>query len=164
MGTCYTRCAGCPGCAFHHDNADMHRDMDTRPAVTADAVVLAPNDTSFRVLLVQRRHEPYAGRWALPGGFVGIDEDLLTAAGRELAEETGLTGLSLTQLGAFDRPNRDPRGRIITVAYYAVSAHPPAPHAGSDAAAVRWFDVDNLPPLAFDHAEIIAAALARCQK
>jgi 8-oxo-dGTP diphosphatase len=130
------------------------------PAVTVDVVVLSRTDEATRVLLVRRAQEPFAGCWALPGGFVGIAEDLDDAARRELREETGLDGLTLRQLHAFGRPDRDPRERVISVAYYALLPEGrPAPVAGSDAAEAAWFDVTRLPALAFDHADIIATAL-----
>ena len=100
-----------------------------RPMVTADAAVFAFVDGKARLLLIQRKHEPYQGRWALPGGFVEIDEDLPEAAARELAEETGLKDVPLEQLRTFGKPGRDPRGRTITVVYFGI--------AGKDSQQVR---------------------------
>jgi ADP-ribose pyrophosphatase YjhB (NUDIX family) len=133
-----------------------------RPEVTVDCVVFAVIDEALRVLLVRRGHPPFAGCWALPGGFVSMDEDLETAARRELEEETGLSDLFLEQLFTFGDPRRDPRGRVISVAYYAlVDAAGRAIEAASDAAAVEWFAVDALPELAFDHRSILGTALER---
>jgi 8-oxo-dGTP diphosphatase len=126
-----------------------------RPAVTADVAVLSRDR---RILLVRRKGRPFKGSWALPGGFVEIDEPLDDAAARELEEETGLAGLALRQLGAFGRPGRDPRGRTVSVVYVSVTDEPPEPMAGSDALEARWWPLDSLPELAFDHAEIIARA------
>ncbi len=133
-----------------------------RPALTADIALLAIRQGSLHCLLISRRDPPFAGRYALPGGFVEMGEGLEAAAKRELHEETGVRGVYLEQLYTFGAPKRDPRGRVVTVAYYALvdSGRHPA-RASSDAAAVRWFPIDRLPPLAFDHDEIIAAALER---
>ena len=130
------------------------------PAVAVDIAVFRESSPHLEILLIERAAEPFRGRWALPGGFVGIDEDLEDAARRELAEETGLRGLVLEQIGAFGDPGRDPRERVISVAFAAfATADEAALQAGSDARSVSWFALDALPALAFDHAEIIAAAL-----
>lgn len=132
-----------------------------RPALTADIVLIAAG-TRPAVLLIRRGKPPFEGCWALPGGFVGIDEDLEPAARRELAEETGLAAGSLLQVGAFGRPGRDPRGRVVSVAFTGAPATDVAdPQPASDAADARWFPLEELPELAFDHAEIIAAARRR---
>jgi len=136
-----------------------------RPMVTVDAILVreggrpgAPRE----VLLVRRGQEPFEGMWAIPGGFVEMDEDLARAARRELMEETGLDVDSLEQFRTFGKPGRDPRGRQITVAYLAiVSRELPSPRAGDDAAEAGWFGLDALPPLAFDHAEVLARVRAR---
>jgi 8-oxo-dGTP diphosphatase len=133
-----------------------------RPMVTVDAAVLRRTDGGLEVLLVRRGGPPFEGMWALPGGFVGMDEELADAAARELAEETGLEGVDLVQIGAFGRPGRDPRGRNISVAFTALIADAgPAVRGGDDASEARWFSVDAAPPLAFDHAGILAAALVK---
>ncbi|WP_221032750.1 NUDIX hydrolase [Actomonas aquatica] len=132
------------------------------PAVTVDAVVFGFDESDLKVLLVQRAGEPHRGSWALPGGFVEMTEDLETAARRELAEETGLSRLFLEQLYTFGAPERDPRERVISVAYYAlVKLMDHAVRAASDAKEVAWFPVADLPDLAFDHEEIVNMALKR---
>lgn len=137
------------------------------PAVTVDCAVFGlANDTSdLSVLLVQRELDPYRGGWALPGGFVRMDEDLEAAARRELREETGVGDLYLEQLAAFGAPDRDPRERVITIAWLAIVNlfdHPV--HASTDARKAGWFSIDELPPLAFDHDAIVAAALERLRR
>src|SRR5262245_30382548 len=110
-------------------------------AVTVDLVVLTIRDRALQVLLVRRRYPPYRGRWALPGGFVLPTEDLFAAATRELAEETGIHMGHLEQLATYGAPRRDPRGRVVTVAYLALVPDLPSPAAGSDAAAADWVEV-----------------------
>lgn len=135
-----------------------------RPAVTVDCVVFGLDDELLKVLLIQRDLEPFAGRWALPGGFVDPRETLEEAALRELSEETGVSKVYLEQLHCFGAPDRDPRDRVITVAYYAlVRRLDHAPMAASDARAASWFPASQCPPLAFDHREIVALALRRLQ-
>ena len=131
------------------------------PAVSTDIVVLHREPARLRVLLIQRNNDPYRDYWALPGGFVNIDEDLEDAALRELAEETGLSDVLLSQLHTFGHPDRDPRERVISIVFYAVVDEEQQLRAGSDAADASWFEVDALPQLAFDHAEIIAMARQR---
>ena len=129
-----------------------------RPAVTVD-VVIVTKERKPRVLLIRRKHEPFAGTWAIPGGFVDMDEPLDAAARRELREETGVEAGELTQLHTFGDPGRDPRGRTISVAYVArLDAASVQPAAADDAAEVAWFPLDAPPELAFDHAEILAHA------
>ncbi len=133
-----------------------------RPAVTVDCVVFGLDEGSLKVLLIQRQLAPFRHKWALPGGFVQMKEDLMQAARRELAEETGATDMYLEQLCSFGDVKRDPRGRVITVAYYALtnmSGH--AIRAATDAENVGWFPVDDLPSLAFDHEQIMSVALER---
>jgi 8-oxo-dGTP diphosphatase len=137
-----------------------------RPMVSVDAVVLREREGRLEVLLIRRGKPPFEGMHALPGGFVEMDEDLREAAARELREETGLDGVALEQLAAFGRPDRDPRGRCISIAFVGRLEQDDAPvTAGDDAADVAWRDTAELPPLAFDHDEIIARALeARAPK
>ena len=130
------------------------------PAVTTDVVVFTIRVQRLHLLLIQRANPPFRGQLALPGGFLDIDEDIDTCAARELAEETGLNDLFLEQLYTFGEPGRDPRERVISVAYYALASSEriPEPVASSDAAAVAWFPFEELPRTAFDHAAIIAKA------
>lgn len=134
------------------------------PAVTADCLVFAQGAQGLELLLIERRHEPCKGCWAFPGGFMNIDETLEAAARRELEEETGLTVGKLHQIGAFSAVDRDPRERVITVAFYAIIDRPLPVCGSDDARQARWFPVKQLPPLAFDHAEILEKALAQMQK
>lgn len=127
-----------------------------RPAVTVDIALLRNGATSDEILLIRRGREPFSGAWALPGGFVDSHEDLPDAARRELAEETGLTDVALKQLGAFGAPGRDPRGHTVSIVYVGSVPAGQRARAGSDAADARWFALDALPALAFDHAEIVA--------
>lgn len=134
------------------------------PAVTVDAVVFGYDEADLKVLLIQRALDPHRGKWALPGGFINMDEDLETAVRRELTEETGLTRLYLEQLYTFGAPGRDPRERVISVAYYALvklADHAGDLRAASDARKAAWFPVASLPSLAFDHADILDSAFTR---
>ena len=135
---------------------------DPHPAVAADVALLRDGGGgTMELLLVQRARPPFAGHWSLPGGFVEIDEDLEAAARRELREETGLEAGRLRQLQTFGRPGRDPRERVITVVFIGRAADPAAvARGGDDAAAARWFALDALPPLAFDHGEIASLVAA----
>jgi 8-oxo-dGTP diphosphatase len=133
-----------------------------RPALTVDCAVLAFEAGELSVLLVRRALEPFAGSWALPGGFVHVEETLEEAARRELAEETGLTNVYLEELRTFSRVDRDPRERVISVAFVAlVRGRSSRVKEGSDAAEARWFPIGALPPLAFDHGEILEVARER---
>ncbi|HEY89533.1 MAG TPA: NUDIX hydrolase [Thermoflexia bacterium] len=127
-----------------------------RPGVTADVILLHSSPEGEKVLLIRRRDPPYAGRWALPGGFVEKGETLATAARRELYEETGLGAGTLRQFAAFGEPGRDPRGWTISVVFWGEVKDTPRLQAGDDAAAARWWPWDELPPLAFDHRKILA--------
>ncbi len=128
-------------------------------AVTVDIVCLYPVVKPVEIALIRRGNPPFAGQWALPGGFVEIDEDLETAARRELWEETQLNPASLSQFHCFGAPNRDPRGRTISIAWIALFDSREKGQAGDDAAAFAWFPLNSLPLLAFDHSQIIATCL-----
>jgi len=133
-----------------------------RPSVTVDCVVFGLDEDDLKVLLIQRNLEPFGGKWALPGGFVKLFESLDEAARRELKEETGVDHARLEQLYTFGDVSRDPRERVITVAYYALANL--ADHkvkAATDARHAAWFPVDELPTLAFDHKHILDVALER---
>ncbi len=133
-----------------------------RPSVTVDVVMMSLRQRDLQVLLVKRRSWPYEGMWAVPGGFVNMDESLETAAKRELQEETGLQDVYLEQLYTFGDPGRDPRTRVITVVYFALlDSERLQVRAASDAADVGWFSVYSLPPLAFDHDQILDYTLNR---
>ena len=150
-----------------------YRASDYPPiAVTADLVVLTVRDDSLQALVVRRGSAPFEGRWALPGGFVHVDEDVAAAAERELAEETGLrlTDVHLEQLATYGDPRRDPRMRVVSVAHLALAADLPTPVAGSDAADARWRPVDALlggsraaRRLAFDHDRILRDGVERAR-
>ncbi len=132
------------------------------PAVTVDCVVFGLDEEDLKVLLIQRDGEPFRGKWALPGGFVRIDESLEEAARRELQEETGLSKVFLEQLYSFGRVDRDPRERVISVAWYAlVKLADQRVKAATDARDAAWFPAWDAPALAFDHDEILETALQR---
>ncbi len=132
-----------------------------RPALTADVVCLAEDDGRLHVLLIERNHPPFAGCWAIPGGFVDENESLEDAARRELLEETTLADVAIEQFGAYGDPGRDPRGHTVTVAFLARLDTCVAVVGSDDAARAEWFPVDELPALAFDHDRILADALRR---
>lgn len=133
-----------------------------RPALAVDVVVFALDEDDLQVMLIQRGLPPFVGDWALPGGFVRVDETLEQAASRELREESGLCDIFLEQLYTFGNLDRDPRERVVTVAYYAlVNLAGHDVRASTDARQAAWFPVGELPRLAFDHGRIVAAALQR---
>jgi len=131
-----------------------------RPAVTADCIVIT-KEAEPKVLLIERGGEPFKGCWALPGGFMNMDETTEQCAFRELEEETGLKVSEVHQIGAYSRVDRDPRGRTITVAYLAVVDAPMAVIGQDDAAKAQWFPLSALPELAFDHDEIMRDAIKK---
>ncbi len=141
----------------------MHAYEYQRLMLSVDCIIFGLDESSrLKVLLIHRGHEPFAGYWALPGGFVEFDEPLEQAALRELEEETGVRDVFIEQLYTFGEPDRDPRGRVVSVAYFALvnlSRHPV--QAASDAKNVQWFEVDQLPSLAFDHGQILKVAINR---
>jgi len=130
------------------------------PAVTADILVFARDGHDIQLLLIERGRDPYAGSWAFPGGFMAIDETTAQAAVRELKEETGIniTENDLHRIDIYDAVERDPRERVITVAYYTIIDSPVKVQGGDDAKRAQWFSLSQLPPLAFDHAEILEKA------
>jgi len=134
-----------------------------RPMVTVDAVVFRRSAGRTEVLLINRGHEPYKSKWAVPGGFIVIDEELEDAVARELKEETGLTGVRLEQMRTFGRCGRDPRGRQISIAFTGIATEGQDKiRPGDDAAQAHWFDIENLPEdMAFDHDEMIKCGIGR---
>lgn len=132
-----------------------------RPAASVDLIVPREIGGRLHLLLIQRKHDPFALRWALPGGFMEIDETLEQAAERELQEETGLIAISVEQLRTFSRVDRDPRGRVITTAFLIETDPDQQPAAADDAKDVRWVKVTSATGLAFDHDEIVATWQAR---
>src|SRR5437588_9215748 len=142
----------------HHYDASKYE----RPSVTVDVLMMSLRQRDLQILLVKRKSWPFEGMWAIPGGFVNIDESLEDAAKRELQEETAVQDVYLEQLYTFGDPDRDPRTRVITVVYFALlDSERLQVRAASDAADVGWFSVYNLPSLAFDHDKIIHYALSR---
>lgn len=132
--------------------------------ITADIVVLKRKE-DLEILLIKRKKEPFKDMWALPGGFVDLNEDLKDAAKRELKEETSLNNLFLEQIGAFGNPNRDPRGRIVSIAFLAITKEDLKANAGDDAKETKWFSLKDMPEeIAFDHKIIIESALKKIIK
>ena len=131
--------------------------------VTVDAAVFTFSDDKAKVLLINRGNEPFKGKWALPGGFVGMDEELEDAVARELEEETGLATVQLEQMRTFGTVGRDPRGRMITIVFMGIATEGQDKiRAGDDAAKAQWFDIEELPGnMAFDHDEVVRFALER---
>jgi len=134
-----------------------------RPSLAVDIVIFTIRENHLHVLLISRASEPFLGSWALPGGFVHMEETLDEAAIRELSEETGIQEAYLEQLYTYGEPQRDPRGRVVSVAYFALipADAPVRGEGGSDTSQACWFPIDDLPALAFDHDEILAYALRR---
>jgi 8-oxo-dGTP diphosphatase len=140
-----------------------YNEKNYKPSITVDCVVFGLDQSSeVRVLLIKRAYAPFKDSWALPGGFVKEDEDLDSAARRELEEETGVKNIFIEQLYTFGAPDRDPRGHIISVTYFAlVNFKEHNPSASTDAQEAKWFKLSNLPNLAFDHAKIVDTAIKR---
>lgn len=130
-----------------------------RPMLTVDIFLLRLKHDRLEVLLIQRKNDPFKGRWALPGGYVEIEEPLEAAAKRELSEETGIKDIPLRKINVFGEPGRDPRGRTITIVYLGVVPleFRERAKAGDDAIASQWYHINNLPDLAFDHTRIVTA-------
>ena len=137
-----------------------------RPMVSVDAAVFGFFRGKAKLLLIRRKNEPFKGQWALPGGFVGINEELEAAAERELAEETGLVNVPLEQMHTFGKCGRDPRGRQITIVFTGTATEGLNKiKAGDDAAKARWFDIEKLPKdLAFDHSEVVKFAIEKLKR
>ena len=133
-------------------------------AVTTDCVIFSNEGKEQKLLLVQRRSDPFKGKWALPGGFLEEEETLEAGAKRELQEETGLQVENIKQLRAFGTPGRDPRGRTISIAFFGEVASEEEVKGADDAADARWFNIEDLPELAFDHSEIVKEAREKLQK
>lgn len=132
-----------------------------RPAVTVDALIFQIGGHLPRILLIRRGNEPFKGKWAIPGGFIDLDEELIDAAKRELQEETGIKGIALHEFGVYGAVNRDPRHRTISIAYAGLMKDSSMEAiAADDAAEARWFELNGLPDLAFDHDLIISDAVA----
>jgi len=134
-----------------------------RPMVTVDAAVFTFSGDRTKVLLINRGNEPFKGKWALPGGFVGMDEELEDAVARELEEETGLATGQLEQMRTFGTVGRDPRGRMITIVFMGIATEEQTKiKAGDDAAEAQWFDIEKLPDnMAFDHKEVVRFAIEK---
>ncbi len=130
-----------------------------RPAVTTDAVIFALNGNEKYVLLIKRGRPPFEGMWALPGGFLDIDEEPEDGVKRELEEETGLTGIEMKQLKAYGAVNRDPRHRTISIVFYGITDKKHPVKGMDDAAEAAWFPLNDLPPMAFDHEKIVSDAI-----
>lgn len=153
----------------HSGKADVPPDYDPakyeRPSVTADVALFIVRKKRLEALLIRRKHKPCAGMWAMPGGFVEMNESLDAAALRELKEETGLDGIYIEQLRAYGDPDRDPRARVITIAYLGLAAFERIkPRSGDDAAEVKWHSAYAPPKLAFDHERILEDALSALRK
>ena len=148
-------------CYFCRKSKAMNYIYDyPRPCVTTDCLIFKKLDGQWKLLLIERGNEPFKGCWALPGGFLEMEEDLETCAARELQEETGLIGIKLHQLCAFGSPNRDPRHRTISIAFWGFDDTDQQAKGSDDAAKAQWFALDQLPQLAFDHVLIIEKALS----
>lgn len=140
----------------------MMEEAYEKPSVTVDMVIFTIQDKSLKVLLVKRNLEPFKDKWAIPGGFVRIDESLEDAAKRELEEEAGVSDVYLEQLYTFGNPDRDPRDRVITVTYIAlINSENLMLKAATDASEAKWFSIKKLPSLAFDHKKILEYAIKR---
>lgn len=133
------------------------------PSVTTDCVIFGFDGVKLKVLLIERGCEPYKGRWAFPGGFLKMDESAEEGAKRELEEETGLKAAYIKQFHTFTEPDRDPRERVITIAYYALVRIQDV-NGGDDAAKAQWFDLEDVPSLAFDHDRILRKAMQELRK
>ena len=133
-----------------------------RPSVTVDIIIFSKEKKETQVLLIQRKHEPFKDEWALPGGFIEMDETIEKSALRELEEETGITGIAIQQFLTFGDPGRDPRGRTVSIIYYGFAKKNTLhTKAGDDAKHLDWHSINDLPELAFDHEIIIKEAIEK---
>lgn len=139
----------------------MAKEYISKIFVTVDVVTMRIIDCQKQILLIQRKNEPFQNQWALPGGFVDEHEDLSTAALRELQEETNVIATKIEQIQAYGTPHRDPRGHMVTIAFFTEIDANIIAKAADDAKALQWFSLNDLPPLAFDHKQIIEDALAK---
>jgi 8-oxo-dGTP diphosphatase len=149
--------------------AKLPKDYDVtkfdKPSVTVDTLIFTIDNDELKIVLVKRTADPFKDRWAIPGGFVQMQENLEQAAIRKLVDETGITDVYLEQLYTFGDPKRDPRTRVITVAYMALAPFRSVTYRkGQEISEVKWFSVGKLPPMAFDHKQIVLYALKRLQK
>ena len=142
---------------FNYMEKKVYSYQYPHPSVTTDCVIFGFDGSKLKVLLIERGIEPFKGKWAFPGGFLKMDESAEEGALRELREETGLTGAYIRQFHAFTAPDRDPRERVITIAYYALVRLQDV-RGGDDAAKAQWFSLDEVPALAFDHDQILRMA------
>jgi 8-oxo-dGTP diphosphatase len=151
--------------SMHKDNMGnkVYTYKHPHPSVTVDCVIFGFDGASLQVLLIERGAEPFKGCWAFPGGFLNMDESAAQGAMRELEEETGLTGAYMEQFHTYSAPDRDPRERVITIAHYAL-VRTSEVRPGDDASRARWFSLNEVPPLAFDHARILKDALTRLRE
>ena len=151
--------------SMHKDNMEnkVYTYKHPHPSVTVDCVIFGFDGASLQVLLIERGAEPFKGCWAFPGGFLNMDESAAEGAMRELEEETGLTGAYMEQFHTYSAPDRDPRERVITIAHYAL-VRTSEVRPGDDASRARWFSLNEVPPLAFDHARILKDALTRLRE
>lgn len=151
--------------SMHKDNMGnkVYTYKHPHPSVTVDCVIFGFDGSSLQVLLIERGAEPFKGCWAFPGGFLNMDESAAEGAMRELEEETGLTGAYMEQFHTYSAPDRDPRERVITIAHYAL-VRTSEVRPGDDASRARWFSLNEVPPLAFDHARILKDALTRLRE
>ena len=150
---------------MHKDNMEnkVYTYKHPHPSVTVDCVIFGFDGARLQVLLIERGAEPFKGCWAFPGGFLNMDESADEGAMRELEEETGLTGAYMEQFHTYSAPDRDPRERVITIAHYAL-VRTSEVRPGDDASRARWFSLNEVPPLAFDHARILKDALTRLRE
>lgn len=158
-----TQNTSCNNIPMNSNKSQFYSYEYPHPAVTTDCVILGFDGKCLNILLIERGNEPFKGMWALPGGFVRMDETAEECAKRELREETGLKDIFIEQFYVFSDVTRDPRERVITIAFYGLVKKTKV-FGGDDAAKAQWFKMDNMPPLAFDHGLIIQTAMDKLRK